>query len=61
MGFDEPIIYDYHNQFFKLNQFPPDPYRTFLLDKQNKVQLIGNPVETPQLWELYNKVITQPK
>ena len=59
--FSEPIIYDYQNQFYKLNRFPPEPYRTFLLDSQNRVQLIGNPIETPQMWELYKKVITQSK
>jgi len=57
--FDEPIVYDYKNQFHRLNRFPPEPYRTFLLDNQNRVQIIGNPVETPQLWELYKAVITQ--
>jgi hypothetical protein len=57
--FDCPIIYDCEDQFYKLNRFPPDPYRTFLLDGQNRVQLTGNPVENPQIWELYKEVITQ--
>jgi hypothetical protein len=57
--FDYPVIYDYHNDFEKLNHFPPDPYRTFLLDKDNKVQLIGSPVNNPQMWELYKEIITQ--
>jgi hypothetical protein len=57
--FNYPVIYDYHNSFDKLNRFPPAPYRTFLLDKDNKVRLIGSPVESPQIWELYKKVITQ--
>ena len=55
--FDYPIIYDYHNSFDKLNKFPPAPYRTFLLDKDNKVQLIGSPINNPQIWELYKKVM----
>ena len=58
-GFDYPIIYDYHNEFDKLNHFPADPYRTFLLDKDNNIQLIGSPVNNPQMWELYIKIITQ--
>ena len=57
--FNYPIIYDYHNSFDKLNQFPPTPYRTFLLDKDNKVQLIGSPINNPQIWELYKNLITQ--
>jgi len=57
--FDHPIIYDYKDSFDKLNHFPPAPYRTFLLDKDNKVLLIGSPINNPKMWELYQKVITQ--
>ena len=59
-GFDYPIIFDYKNQFDKFNHFPPAPYRTFLLDKDNKVQLIGSPINNPTMWELYKKEITHP-
>ena len=59
--FDYPIIYDYHNDFEKLNHFPPVPYRTFLLDKDNKVQIIGSPINNPKMWELYKSVITLPQ
>ena len=58
-GFDHPIIYDYQNSFDKINHFPPPPYRSFLLDKDNKVQLIGLPIKNPKMWELYKKTITQ--
>jgi len=57
--FDYPIIYDYQNQFHKLNRFPSVPFRTFLLDKDNKVQLIGSPINNPNIWDLYKKVIAQ--
>ena len=57
--FDYPIIYDYHNQFDKLNRFPPAPYNTFLLDKDNKVCLVGSPINNPKMWELYKKEIIQ--
>ena len=56
--FDYPIIYDYHNEFDRLNHFPPAPYRTFLLDRGNKVQVIGSPVNNPEMWELYQKVMS---
>jgi len=58
-NFDYPIIFDYHNHFEKINKFPPAPYRTFLLDRYNKVILIGSPINKPLMWELYKKVITQ--
>jgi hypothetical protein len=35
------------------------PYRTFLLDKDNKVLLVGSPIKNPKMWALYEKIITQ--
>jgi hypothetical protein len=60
-NFTYPIAYDYHNTFDKLNHFPPAPYRTFLLDKDNNVLLVGSPVNNPAMWALYKKMITQSK
>jgi len=57
--FNIPVIYDYNDEFNKTNHFPPAPYRTFLLDKENKVQLIGSPINNPNMWELYKKTLTQ--
>jgi len=57
--FDYPIIYDYQNQFDKLNNFPPLPFRTFLLNKDNKVILTGTPINNPEMWKLYKKEIEQ--
>jgi len=57
--FDYPVIYDYQNNFDKLNHFPKEPYRTFLLDKNNTVLLIGSPIKNKKIWELYKEVITQ--
>lgn len=57
-NFNIPVIYDYHDDFNKLNHFPPAPYRTFLLDKDNKVVLIGSPTHNPKIWELYKRTIT---
>ncbi len=59
--FNHPIIYDRNNDFFKLNKFPKAPYRTFLLDQNNKVLLVGSPIGNPQMWALYKKVIMQSK
>ena len=57
--FNYPVIYDHNNLFDKLNQFPPAPYRTFLLDKNNKVILIGSPVDNRQIWDIYKELILQ--
>lgn len=59
--FDEPIIYDFENRFYRLNRFPDDPYRTFLLNHENRVLLIGDPIGNPHLWQLYKKTIKQSK
>jgi hypothetical protein len=58
LEFDYPLIYDYQNRFYKLNQFPQPPYRTFLLDKDNYVLSIGSPMANPKIWELYKEIIT---
>lgn len=59
--FTYPIIYDYRNEFHKLNQFPPDPYRTYLLDKNNKITVIGSPVTNTKMWHLYKKMLSKGK
>ena len=43
----------------ELNHFPADGrFQTFLLDKDNKVVVIGNPIHNPNIRELYLKEIT---
>lgn len=32
-----------------------ESYRTFLLDKNNKIQLVGSPVNNSKMWQLYKK------
>jgi hypothetical protein len=59
LQFNHTLIFDYQNSFDKINHFPPPPYRSFLLDKDNKVQLIGLPINNPKMWKLYMKIITQ--
>ena len=42
----------------KLNHFPTEPaYQTFLLDEDDKVLAIGNPINNPKVKELYLKII----
>lgn len=49
---------DVDNRFNKLNNFPADmTFQTFLLDKNNKVVAIGNPIHNLKVRELYLKII----
>lgn len=41
-----------------LNHFPiDDSFRSFLLDRDNKVVIIGNPIHNPNIKKLYEKII----
>ena len=56
--FHYPVCIDLKNDFGILNQIPSDEmFQTFLLDKENKVLAIGNPVHNPKVKELYLKII----
>lgn len=60
--FNHPICIDEKDSLNKLNGFPTDmAFQTFLLDKDNKVIAIGNPVHNPKIGELYMKIIRQEK
>lgn len=56
--FDTPILYDRTGQADSLNHFAKAPgFQTFLLDKNNRIVLIGNPVSNETLWSLYKKTM----
>jgi hypothetical protein len=56
--FDYPVFIDADNTVNKLNHFPEQStYQCFLLDRSNKVLLIGNPVLNPKIWELYKQTV----
>lgn len=58
-NFDLPVCIDEYDQLNKLNQFPSDiMFQTFLLDKDNKVVVIGNPIHNLLIRDLYLKQIT---
>lgn len=59
--FDYPLFFDKNNEFDKLNKFPSDiSLQTFLLDQNNKVILLGNPIQNPKIKELYlNKILNK--
>ena len=57
--FDYPVYIDRENLVEKLNKFPPKiMFQTFLLDKDNKVKVIGNPIQNLAVKDLYLKYIT---
>nr|WP_289222493.1 DUF1573 domain-containing protein [uncultured Bacteroides sp.] len=56
--FSYPVCIDEKDSFNLLNKFPKDNrFQTFLLDKNKKVVAIGNPINNPQIKELYQKII----
>jgi hypothetical protein len=56
--FNHPIFYDKENMINKLNNFPTiAECQCFLLDKDNKVLVVGNPAIGTELWKLYKKKI----
>ena len=57
--FTYPVCFDERDGLNRLNQFPMDmTFQTFLLDKDNKVVAMGNPVHNPKVKELYLGLIT---
>ena len=58
-NFTYPVCIDDMNQLNALNNFPSgnEMFHTFLLDKDNKVLAIGNPIHNPQVKELYLNII----
>jgi len=57
--FDYPVNVDVNDEVNRLNRFPADDsFRTFLLDRHNRVAVIGNPVHNPAVKELYMEQIT---
>lgn len=58
--FDYPVCVDTESHFSKLNKFPDNiTFHTFLLDKDNKVKVIGNPIHNLSIQDLYVRKITE--
>ncbi len=52
--FDFPVVVDKENQLNELNNFSKNEnFHYFLLDKQNQVKIVGNPINNPKIKELY--------
>lgn len=58
-NFDRPVCIDRNNRLDELNQFPQEiTFQTFLLDRNNKVRMIGNPIYNLAVKDLYLKQLT---
>jgi len=58
--FDYPVFMDINGTINRLNRFPKEmEYRCFLLNKDNKVLMIGNPVLNLNIWKLYKSKIEE--
>ena len=58
-AFDYPVCLDKKDEFNRLNKLAEsNALRTFLLDKENKIVAIGNPIENPNVKKFYLKILT---
>lgn len=56
--FNYPVFIDVADEINQLNNFPvQSAYQCFLLDKNNRVLLIGNPIKNSRIKDLYLKTI----
>jgi hypothetical protein len=54
-----PVCIDESDSINKLNHFPSDiMFQTFLVNNDNKVIAIGNPIHNPKIKELYKNIIS---
>ncbi|MDD4031783.1 MAG: hypothetical protein PHS48_00895 [Bacteroidales bacterium] len=52
------VFYDKNTDFIRQNALSSDPlYQTFLINSENKIVLVGNPVSNTTLWNLYKEAI----
>ena len=58
-GFSHPVCIDTDDEFNRLNHFPSEMmFQTFLVDSENRVKVIGNPIHNLSVKELYLKELT---
>lgn len=57
-NFNHPVAIDSRGDYYAMNVLPEkSDYQTFLLDGNNKVLAIGNPVDNPKIKEFYKGII----
>ena len=56
-----PVCIDETDRLNQLNKFPAGgKFHTFLLDRDNKVVLVGSPVNNENIAELYRDILLDP-
>ena len=56
--FDHPVCIDENDAFNKLNKFPDKiDFQTFLLNEENRVVAMGNPIHSYKVRDLYMNII----
>ena len=56
--FNHPVIIDHTDIFYLKNKLPEDKRcQTFLVDQENKIILIGNPIYSDDIKKLYIRTI----
>lgn len=57
-NFSHPVCIDTEDRFYRLNRFPGNMlFQTFLVDSENHVKVIGNPIHNLSVKDLYLKEI----
>ncbi|SEK19796.1 hypothetical protein [Parapedobacter koreensis] len=57
--FEHTVFIDEKGEISQINNFPEEmEYQSFLLDRENNVLSVGNPVMNTKMWEVYKQVIT---
>ena len=57
-SFLHPVCIDTEDSFYKLNRFPGEMmFQAFLVDSENRVKVIGNPIHNLSIKDLYLKEI----
>jgi hypothetical protein len=59
VGFTAPIFFDPAGEFARRNVLPENTlYHAFLLDRDNRIVLVGAPIFSPKLWARYKAKLT---
>lgn len=57
-----PVFFESNKYFRNLNNFSVNiKATTFILNENNEIMLVGDPINNENMWELYKKVIAQSK
>ncbi len=58
-GLSLPYYYDSLNNYTSINKVDDPVLYTLLLDRENRIKLIGSPLRNPAMLELYQKVLSE--